>query len=325
MAVKVFQYGDRLLSYNAEDFTLSNGDKFSNVFPYDPVLLEELGLDNVRKVIAYFWRNRDELQRLGQSMLMAKFVDRRNDNPFYLSRGQLRYYVSHMLDDAPLKFYAYSRTGGRADSQFILTDVEQTQQSADHSAVVDIFNASYNCGRIEIIVDDYPFVRENIWNKFHNYTFKMDPINFGFFRRTDRCVYDEDNQEADMFGVELEFSSSVSVKELQYIVTDVEPKQRPFFIFKHDGSVTGRFQHKVELVTVPCTARYLRQEFKKFFKKLETLCAVKGRPLSDYFDTSFNLNNGIHIHVSRSSFVSDVHRRKFTSALQLQDKVSYDF
>jgi hypothetical protein len=134
----------------------------------------------------------------------------------------------------------------------------------------------------------------------------MDPASFHFFRTTPK-----DTPEEVMFGMELEISTRLSCEEIQYIVTDVEPKQEPFFIFKHDGSVTGMYDNKIEIVTVPCTPRYLRREWKTFFTKLEKLCAAKGQPIENYFDVCDSLNNGLHIHVSKESFYDDSHMRKF--------------
>lgn len=114
------------------------------------------------------------------------------------------------------------------------------------------------------------------------------------------------------FGLELEISTKLSVEELQHVVTEVEPKQEPFFYCKSDSSVNGRYSNKVELVTHPMTPKVQRLEWSKFFKKIDKLLA--GRNLSDFFDTSGELNNGLHIHLSDSAFIENrgnFHRRRF--------------
>lgn len=149
--------------------------------------------------------------------------------------------------------------------------------------------------------------RETMWDKKYNYTFKMNEADFNWWRK----VNGENNV---MFGMELEVSTKLSCKEIQDIVREVEPKQEPFFIFKQDGSITGEFENKVELVTVPCTPRYLRKNWKIFFQKLNHLCNDKGMSIKEVFDTRGTLNNGLHIHVSKESFMDSSHFKKFLTS-----------
>lgn len=124
------------------------------------------------------------------------------------------------------------------------------------------------------------------------------------------------------FGLELEVSSRVTPEELQYIVTNVEPKQEPFFYFKHDGSILNTFGHTYEIVTFPCSPRFLKAEFRKLFSKLEKL--TDGH-ISDYFDTNSRHTDGLHIHVSRDSFSSRIWRNKFVSVWNQWDKSNQKF
>ena len=158
-------------------------------------------------------------------------------------------------------------------------------------------------------------VAETKWNKRYNYSYKMEPEDFKFFRRVK-------HEDKVYFGMELELSTKLSYKELQHIVTDIEPKQEPFFIMKDDGSVNGKYSNRVELVTVPCSPRYLRKEWKTFFQKVEHLCSLRGKTVGDYFDINTDLNNGIHIHVSKDSFRMKSHVHRFMTAFHQWDKDS---
>lgn len=324
MALKSFVHHGQTYTYYADDIILESGAKFSNVFPYDPVLLEELNLTTVGKVLSYFLKHRAELSCHPLSIpLFGAYIDRPYDNVYTLTPAQVRYYC-HVTHPA-LRLEVGSSFGMALDSPFILTNLpETTVQTAVLPVVVRMDSCARGHGIVRLPPSENaaPSVRETKWNKFHNYTFKMDPTDFEFFRRTPKCLTTEDET---MFGVEIEICTKLSQKEIQYIVTDVEPKQKPFFIMKHDGSITGRFANKIELVTVPSTPRYLRQEFRKFFNKLDRLTQAKGNTVSDYFDTASNLNNGIHIHVSRDSFSSVTHSRKFMSVWQMQDSNTTQF
>jgi len=181
----------------------------------------------------------------------------------------------------------------------------------------------YNCDCFGIstwkAVEESSVISSDIrWGKLWNYTYKMDSFEYKFFRK---IAY----EDAPMLGVELEFSTRLSTFEMQKIVTEVEPKQEPFFIFKHDGTVTGKYTNKVELVTVPCTGRYLRKNLKLFFGKLEKLIQAKGHVLEDYFDLSANLNNGIHTHIDKTSFRTMTNQRKFLTIFNQYDSSALSF
>lgn len=324
MALKSFVHDGNTYTYEAEDIILRSGAKFSTAFPYDPVLIEELNLTTVGKVISYFLKHREELRGDGfNSSLFAIYVDRHYDNVYNLTPAQIRYYPE--LSYPALQISIWAGFGEVAPAPFILAPAPEGDTAPEFlTQYISIVSCARPCGRINIPrseTNSSP-VRETRWNKFHNYTFKMDSDEFQFFRRTPKCLTTDDET---MFGVELEICTKLHPKEIQYIVTDVEPRQQPFFIMKHDGSITGRYANKIELVTVPCTPRYLRQEFRKFFKKIEGLAALKGKTISHYFDTATDLNNGIHIHVSRDSFTSLTHSRKFMSVWQMQDRNTSQF
>lgn len=161
---------------------------------------------------------------------------------------------------------------------------------------------------------------DDMWSRKWNYTYEMSKTECGFFRRTKR-----DSEDEYMFGLELEVNTRISPEEMAHIVRNVEPKQDPFFIMKDDGSITGRYDHSYEIVTVPATPRYLRMEFKKLFKKIDKLATDKSKRVSDYIDTSDNLGNGIHIHVSKDSFTNKSHTRKFLAAWNMPDSTSTKF
>lgn len=161
----------------------------------------------------------------------------------------------------------------------------------------------------------------SFWTERMNYSYRMNESDARFFRKTNR-----DTDEEVMFGMELEVSTKLSMKEIQYIVTEVEPKQEPFFIGKQDGSINGSYGNMIELVTVPCTPGYLRREWRTFFSKLDNLARAKGHTISDYFDTSRQLNNGLHIHVARNKFFGyedlrnkSIHMRKFITVFNSDD------
>lgn len=113
------------------------------------------------------------------------------------------------------------------------------------------------------------------------------------------------------YGVEIELSTLISPEELQRIVVEVEPKQEPFFYFKHDGSIYAHYEYTYEIVTMPCKRRFLIKNLKILFDKLDRLAEDKGDTLSDYFDTQLRSNNGLHIHVEKNAFRSRLVANRF--------------
>lgn len=110
------------------------------------------------------------------------------------------------------------------------------------------------------------------------------------------------------FGMEIEVSSKITPAELQYIVTQLEPKQEPFFYHKHDGSISARpsFPNNFEIVTFPMTYRSLKREMTILFDKIRPL--NNGEPIFSWGD-----DTGIHIHVNGNSFINKLHRNKFAA------------
>lgn len=104
------------------------------------------------------------------------------------------------------------------------------------------------------------------------------------------------------FGMELEVSTMVSAKELQTIVTQVEPSQEIFFFMKDDTSIQGAYPHLYEIVTHPMTPKRMKREWNTLIKKIERLAEAKGKPMDQLFDMNMELNNGIHIHVGNDAF-----------------------
>jgi len=127
------------------------------------------------------------------------------------------------------------------------------------------------------------------------------------------------------FGVELEVSTKLSALELHMICVDVEPKQPLFFFIKSDSSVTGRYDYRYEIVTMPMSPRIQRKMWRTMFEKIEMLCSQKSMSLKDVFDTSPYLNNGLHIHVNGDAFVvegrgrHERHRLRFLTAFNQWD------
>lgn len=120
-------------------------------------------------------------------------------------------------------------------------------------------------------------------------------------------------------GLEFEVMSDVPMNTLQAIVTDLEPKQEPFFYFKHDGTInTGIGDDQYEIVTLPCSPRFLRKNLKLLFDKLDRL-GLRGEIQTD--DTC-----GLHVHMSSDSFYGrDFHIKKFITVFNQYDKTNKSF
>lgn len=119
------------------------------------------------------------------------------------------------------------------------------------------------------------------------------------FRRAENEFIGEAGFES-YFGVELEVCSQLSGHELQYIVQRVEPVQQPFFILKSDGSISGSYNYKYEIVTVPMSYRSHKEEWKKLFTKLSRLCDENNKTLGDVFYAT--PSTGLHVHLSKAAF-----------------------
>lgn len=119
------------------------------------------------------------------------------------------------------------------------------------------------------------------------------------FRKNDAEYVGKDDF-ASFFGIELEVCSQISPAELQYIVQRMEPVQEPFFVMKSDGSISGGYRHKYEIVTIPMSYGKHKQEWQTLFKKLEKLCEQDNKTLADVFYATDS--TGLHVHLSKSAF-----------------------
>ena len=82
----------------------------------------------------------------------------------------------------------------------------------------------------------------------------------------------------------------------------------------------------MELVTVPATPNYQKQAWRLFFSKVEMLCAVKGKQVSEFFDLSRMLSNGLHIHISKDKFFeTGKHTNRFLALLNQEGSTAIDF
>lgn len=277
---------------------------------HNPLFHETYGLTTILSVLKWYCRNRDALAtELRGNLVYDYFMDRIEMYFDYISRYDLEHenleYMKGRLTGylrTPSLRYMYS--GSERDNSFLLLDNREPEEQQ----IPKVFLSFMYLGRVEVTFncENTPRI-EDKWSKHYNYSFKMDPTEFHWFRSVSK-------ENTAMFGMELEVSSALSTVEIQEIVREVEPKQEPFFIFKQDSSISGQYRHALELVTVPCTPRYLRKNWKIFFQKLERLCRAKGMEVGDVFDTRRNLSNGLHIHVSRDSFVDKPHYNKFLTA-----------
>lgn len=142
-----------------------------------------------------------------------------------------------------------------------------------------------------------------------------------------RCLGPKDVDE--YFGIEIEMSADVSSQEMYRIITEVEPKQDPFVYFKSDSSIYRSKSYAYEMVSHPCTMKYLRTNLRILFKKLETLAKEKGIDLSSVIDMEVRSSNGFHVHIDKNVFKTGSRgrlargwRNRFASILNLWDRES---
>lgn len=319
----------RLIDYQGHKFYVENPEaervlctftnhegKVTNItglFLHDPELHVSQRLTTIRSVLKWWINNREAIKQ-------SSMVEGAWDSIFYQVYRYFDYVSSEDLLDGDYETCKESLSGSlinnslsfqyprsTTSNQFLLC-VEDRSEEEGQTIPTYFFALGY-LGTIVLSNPTGEASRQSTgkWNNHYNYTFEMNPDDFNWFR----SVSKESNV---YFGMELEISSKLTPVEIQHIITDVEPKQEPFFIFKRDSTITGRYEHMLEIVTVPCTPRYLRKNWKIFFQKLDRLVQAKGKSISDFFDTSNNLNNGLHIHVSKDSFLPGGHSKKFLTA-----------
>ena len=285
---------------------------------HDPDLHKSQGLTTIRSALKWWINNRDAIRGacdrtqwetlFYQVFRYFDFVQSADllSGCYETCKSQLS---GSLLRESITYNFRYGVNTANPNSQFLLC--AETQPEPQEEIPVYVAHPSY-LGVIVLDKVTQEAVNPQVtipsrWTKLYNYSFKMDTTEFNWFRSVS-------GETSVHFGLELEVSTKLSTVEIQYIVAEVEPKQEPFFIFKQDGSVTGVYNNKIELVTVPCTPRYLRKNWKLFFQKLERLVAAKGGTIDDYFDTSTTLTNGLHIHVAKDSFIDKSHSNKFLTA-----------
>jgi len=240
------------------------------------------------------------------------------------AEGYVRYGYDAMGHDVPIFGNLTLDHGGRPHpTSMILYTPEEPSSVVPMSLVYRgwtgdrIIGAPYDPG-------DTPSKVQRSWTQLNNYSFKMPDAPFLGLPTEKHSQY---------FGLELELSTSLTPMEFDSIVTKVEPVQERFFYFKSDSSVTGSHDNNMELVTVPMTPKRMKKEFKVLFKKLEGLieAADTVNTWTDIFDMRRDLNNGIHIHVSREAFeykehVSDSrHARRFLTVFNQWDRANLRF
>jgi hypothetical protein len=284
---------------------------------FDPDLHQSQGFTTIRSVLKWWVKNRSLIMEAcggrGTSawenffLIVCKYFD-------YVPSGSLlndtydecKGHLEGQLLDKSLRLNVMSNSRSSGSSTFLLATGQQPETPQvplySHTLTYKGWITLYPLNTSEV-----PSNIHNRWTNKHNYTFKMNESDFNWYRSVSK-------ENAVHFGMELEISTNLSTLEIQHIIAEVEPKQEPFFIFKQDGSVSGRYSNLVELVTVPCTPRYLRKNWKIFFEKLDRLAKAKGKTIGDYFDTATGLNNGLHIHVSKDSFLDRSHTNKFLTA-----------
>lgn len=102
-----------------------------------------------------------------------------------------------------------------------------------------------------------------------------------------------------MYGVELEVSTQYTPAQIYDL------QETPFMICKHDGSISGKYDEHLELVTVPGSYTGLKVAFRKFFQKADIT----------KFDTSKQTSNGIHVHINKE-FMDQEHIERLNWFIQ---------
>lgn len=170
--------------------------------------------------------------------------------------------------------------------------------------IIDLYFDNYSVQVVTRVVANIPGVPNWMCDKQH-YKFVPDQYEFKHLARDSTEQY---------LGMEFEIDSDYTPVELQYLVTQVEPKQEPFFYFKHDGTIedSQRHEHAYEVVTLPCTPKYLKRNMRIFFDKVQ-------REL-DASKFHAGATTGVHVHLSKDAFFSKLHLRKFNTIWNQYDR-----
>lgn len=127
------------------------------------------------------------------------------------------------------------------------------------------------------------------------YQLKSYSFDFFSFAGKTRIMTAPTEAEDPIYGVELELSTDYSVQKL---IDALEPV---WICAKSDGSIRGNKPNMYEMVTLPMTYSAHAKLWGQWFRKLDM----------KKFDTSYNTNNGMHVHVAREAFDSARHIRDF--------------
>jgi hypothetical protein len=96
----------------------------------------------------------------------------------------------------------------------------------------------------------------------------------------------EGRHTTNLYGVELEVATSVSPREV------VEATDNLYCLCKHDTSVSGNKQNKMEIVSAPADIVTHKKAWEQILSKIGY----------DAFDVTRNTTNGMHVHVDLNAF-----------------------
>lgn len=320
MVTKVFDAGEFFVEYDIRPqarkytFTDTSGREvtMTELGFYDFEFVTEMGFTNKHQIAVWWKLNRNNQVLTGRTHTFDENLYRYFEGEVW---GDCERYVR-----SPEELFTFIHQDRHGSPTFLLVQQRQegqAQEKPTYSVQTWGWGAQTYLNSAETST---PQASPSVWSTKKNYSFKMSKDEHNFFRKLDK-----ESDEVPFYGMELELCTKLSSQEIYHIVAEVEPKQEPFFIFKDDSSISGRYYNKYELVTVPCTRKYLRKAWKTLFDKLEKLCQAKGETIGDYFDTRRDLSNGIHIHVSKDKFLGEFHKSKFLAAWNQWDSSNVDF
>lgn len=264
----------------------------------DPRVMKEHGYSTVGEFLSF-------LNKIGdpRDSYFLNFIK----DVFYRDVGT-RKWTTSFSEDKPL--VAVEVLNSNTQSFFHLIDPpEENENEGIYSFYGDLYLVDNSHGLFAI----FGRKRESVGELDNNLTRVLD-YNFAPFFGQTPFEYKQDRKDVGpYYGVEIEVSTRISPLELQTIVTEVEPKQEPFFYFKHDGSIYPCMDYAYEIVTFPCKKRFLVKNLRTLFDKLQRLSEEKGNSLRHYFDCQLRMENGLHIHVDKTAFRSRLVANRFAS------------
>lgn len=163
---------------------------------------------------------------------------------------------------------------------------------SDISASTEPFQIRAELRDSLILLTAIPTITKNNKSPLYNvFNYNTNVLNY-----LPQCIKLPTEQDPLLMGVELELSTDYSCQQL------IDATDEPFFLIKHDSSVTGAKRFKYELVTAPMSFKTHKQQWARWFNNLDY----------NQFDCTKNTNNGMHVHLGKQSFSGDSHLRKFT-------------